>query len=91
MAAADSKRPNRSTKKTECPFNITLLEAYGKGCGLWAVTLINGNRNHPPTSDPAGHCAIRNVYKGDKFKETRRAILSDIPWVGAHESLTPKC
>ncbi|KAN0079315.1 hypothetical protein V8E54_004529 [Elaphomyces granulatus] len=38
VAAADSKRPNRGTKKTECPFSITLLETDGKGCGSWAVT-----------------------------------------------------
>ena len=71
VAAADSKRPNRSSKKTG--FSITLLEAYGKGCGLWAATLIDGDHNHPPSSDPADHCAIWNIYKGDGFKETVEA------------------
>jgi hypothetical protein len=73
VAAADSKRPNRSSKKTGCPFSITLLEAHGKGCGLWAATLIDGDHNHPPSSDPADHCAIRSIYKGDGFKETVEA------------------
>jgi hypothetical protein len=46
---------------------------YGKGCGLWAAILVNGNHNHPPSFDPACHCAIRNVYKGEQFKETVEA------------------
>jgi MULE transposase domain len=31
--------------------------------------LINGDHNHPPTSDPAGHVAIRNLYKGEEFNK----------------------
>ena len=35
----------------------------------WAATLVNGDYNYLPSSDPCGHCAIRKLYRGDKFEE----------------------
>jgi hypothetical protein len=45
-----------------------IQEKKGRGFKKWRFTVIKGSHNHPSTTEPGSHAAIRNMYKDDKFK-----------------------
>ena len=68
VPSADKLRKNRGSIKTECKMHALIQEEKGRGSEKWRFTVIEGNHNHPPTTEPGSHAAIRNMYKDDEFK-----------------------
>jgi len=66
---SDSKRPNRDSKKSDCPF-LAICQNLIKGSGVWDFWVFHGGHNHDPSLNPKGHAAIRKLDRKDEFKIT---------------------
>jgi hypothetical protein len=68
ILTVDKLRPNRGSIKIDCKMHAFIVEDGGKGSEKWKFTVIRGDHNHPPTTEPGSHAAIRKMYKDDEFK-----------------------
>ena len=72
VAPADKKRPNRDSKKIECPMHAFITEDV-RNSGIWNFTVQRSDHNHLPITKSRAHAAIRKLYKGKEFKERTAA------------------